>query len=410
MSEQMSRRTFIGKAAAAGTALGGLTLRADEHPAASQPALEWRNRQPTMGYARLGRTHFMTSRCVFGAGQVTNPDDLRLLEVAIERGMNYIDTGRFYRNSEATIAQLCRKHRDKFWIVSKAAHIGWPDMTIQKGEDAKAARLYTEQLDASLAALKVDVIDCYMVQGVEHDWIVTMDSLYAAFEKACKAGKVRYLGLSTHTNVAQICELAARTGRYDVVMLAVHPGSLGDLRPAIKAMRDAGIGVVSMKTSAPIRRDPRAFDGQYDQMFAGQQLSPYQRAYAYMLARGGIDAFIAHMPNRRILDENLAVPALKLGQAELDRLERRARAEARGACRHCSACSRACPEGVNVADMLRYHAYASHYGEPEVARALYRLAGEDRAWRCTSCGACQASCPETIDLAAVIAGVRSQLA
>jgi predicted aldo/keto reductase-like oxidoreductase len=175
-------------------------------------------------------------------------------------------------------------------------------------------------------------------------------------------------------------------------------------------MREAGIGIVSMKTSGPIRKDPKAYEDKYPETFGGQELSPYQRAYAFMLSRGGVDAFISHMPNHKILEENLAVPALKLSRAELDRIETQALAEARGACRHCGACNQACDQGVNVSDMLRYHAYAHGYGEPDVARELYQIMGKSRAPRCTACGACQAACPESIDLASVIRSVRVELA
>ena len=308
---------------------------------------------------------------------------------------------------------LYRQPQDRnvnyFRVLSKAGHIGWPDMRIKPGDDAQAAQLYTDQLEESLRQLQVDTIDCYMVQGVEHDWIVTMDALYEAFLKAREGGKVRYFGLATHTNVATVCDLAAESKRYDVVMLAVNPNSLADLAPSIKKMRDAGIGVISMKTSGPITRDPKVYDKKYDQMFAGQSLTPYQRAYAYMLARGGIDAFNSHMPNVRILEQNLAVPSLKLSRADLGHIEKQVLAETRGSCRHCGACNRACPEGVNVADMLRCHAYLHTYQERDLARSLYAASGRDRAFLCTQCGACQAACPESIDLGTVISSLRAEL-
>jgi predicted aldo/keto reductase-like oxidoreductase len=410
----MNRRTFLGHAArtaAAGAVIGNLELFGDEVPMDTEPKLEWRNKQPTMTYAKLGRSGFMVSRCVFGAGGLFRAGgDTRLVEVALERGVNYLDTGRPYAESEAILAEIVKGRRDRVWLVSKAGHIGWPDMRIKPGEDAEAAKLYTTQLDESLRQLKTDTIDCYMLQGVEHDWVVTMDALYEAFLKARTAGKVRYFGLATHTNVARVCELAAETKRYDVVMLAVNPNSLESLAPSIKKMHDAGIGVVSMKTSGPITREPKVFDEHYHQMFAGQELSPYQRAYAYMLFRGGIDTFNSHTPNHQILEENLAVPSLKLSGEDLDRIEDRTRTESRGACRHCGSCSRACPEGVNVADMLRYHAYIHNYHEPGVARELYQMLGKERAHSCTKCGACQLACPESIDLAEVVSSLRVELA
>jgi len=413
MSNTINRRAFLHQAACAAagsTILPNLAFAADKPPATA-PAPEWRNRKDTMGYARLGRTNFMTSRAVFGAGGLyRGGGSLTLLEMALDRGLNYIDTGRPYKQSEAALSDLLKTARDKVWICSKAGHIGWPEQSLKPGQHKEAAKLYTDQLHESLKQLRVDTIDCYMVQGVEHDWVVTSEALYGAFDKARKEGKVRFYGLSTHTNVPKVCELAVKTGWYDVIMLAVNPNSLADLSPVIKKMREAGIGLVSMKTSGPIGRDKKAYDEAYKQDFEGKELSPYQRAYAYLLSRGGIDAFISHTPNRQILEENLAVPTLKLSQASLDRLERMAITEARGSCRHCGQCTSACPKGVNVADMLRYHAYVHNYNEREVAKALYDQLGRDKASLCTACGKCTIACPESINLAGVISSLQVDFA
>lgn len=411
MSDEMNRRVFLGRAAslaAGGAVLGGLEALGQTSRPASEPALEWRNRQPTMAYAKLGRTNFMVSRCVFGAAGLYGggKGDLRLLETAIERGVNYIDTARGYGQSESALAGILKKCRDKVWIVSKAIDMGFPRNVLERGEDARAAKLYTDQLEVSLKQLGVETIDCYMIQGVAHDWIVKMDSLYDAFTKARKAGKVRYFGLATHTNVQEVCELAAETGRYDVVQLAVHPTSLEELAPAIKKMRTAGIGVISMKTAGPIGKNPKVFDRWYDPTLTGRKLSPFQRAYVYMLTRGHVDAFNSHMPTREILEENLAVPTLKLAKADLDRIEAAALAATRASCRHCGACDRACPNGLRPAAMLRCYSYAHHYREPGTARAQYAMLGRDPAASCTGCGRCRSACRASIDLPAVIASLR----
>ncbi|MGB9623744.1 MAG: aldo/keto reductase [Phycisphaerae bacterium] len=415
MSDEMNRRVFLGRAAslAAGSALlGGLEALGQTSRPASEPALEWRNRQPTMAYAKLGRTNFMVSRCVFGAAGLYGggKGDLRLLEAAIERGVNYIDTARGYGQSESALAGVLKKCREKVWIVSKATDMGYPRNVLKRGEDARAAKLYTDQLEESLRQLGVDTIDCYMVQGVEHDWVVTMDSLYEAFTKARKAGKVRFFGLATHTNVQDVCELAARTGRYDVVQLAVNPRSLEELGPAVKTMRAAGIGVISMKTGGPIGRNPKIYDPCYDPALLGGKLSPFQRAFAYMLARGRVDAFNSHMPTRQILEENLAVPTLKLAQADLDRIEEQVLAATRDSCRHCGDCDRACPNGLRPSVMLRCYSYEHHYRDPGMARAQYAMLGRDPAASCTGCGRCRSACRASIDLPAVIESLRERMA
>lgn len=374
----------------------------------------WRNKQPTMGYRRLGRTGFMSSRIAFGAGGLFQTGgSTRVLEMAIERGLNYLDTGRAYRQSEATLAPLLKQHRDKLWLCSKAGDIGWPTMKVKPGQDALAARMYAEQLDESLRQMRVDHIDCYMVQGVEHTWVVSMDSIFEAFEKARKAGKVGAFGLATHTNVREVGAAAIETGRCDVIMLAVNPASFhAELKDTIRSLRDAGVGIVSMKETGTFGKAPgqAAYDHLYGETFAGQTLSAHQRAYAYMLHVAGVDVCNIHMPNHKIMEEDLALPMLQLGRAEAGRLEQRVLAEVGGACRHCGRCTHACPNGVQVADMVRYHAYVHHYGDRAFARWQYGLAGGGRAHACTPCGRCADACPEPIDLPEIVQSVRRLLA
>lgn len=416
MSDQVNRRTFLQRAAqtaAAGALLGNHLVQGEQSQTqpATQPALEWRNKQPTMSYAKLGRTGFMTSRCVFGAGGVyRNSRDMRLLEMAIDKGINYIDTGREYGSSEAAIAEVMKRQRDKVFIVSKAAHIGWPDMTVKPGEDAKAAKVYTDQLEESLRQMQVETIDCYMVQGVEHEWVVTMDALYDAFCKARKAGKVRYFGLATHTNIVKVCELAAKSGRYDAIMMAVNPNSLAQLAPTIETLHEAGIGTVAMKVSGAIRESSKESEERYGNMFADQKLSAHQQAFAYLLFRGKVDAFISHINSRQVLEENVVVPTLKLGQAQLESLRDNAVARAQGACRHCGDCIRSCQQDVRPADLLRCHAYLHIYHEADDARRLYENYGRAAADRCLACGTCRGVCPEGIDLPKVISNLRSEFA
>jgi len=65
--------------------------------------LEWRNKQEGMVYRQLGRTGLMVSELVFGTERIT-PDNVRPLEVAIERGINYYDTAPQYGKGAAETA------------------------------------------------------------------------------------------------------------------------------------------------------------------------------------------------------------------------------------------------------------------------------------------------------------------
>ncbi len=83
---------------------------------------EWRNRQEGMVYRQLGRTGLMVSELAFGT-ELNNPDNLRPVEVAFERGINYFDTAPSYNKglAEVTLSKVFNtpSKRDKVFFATK---------------------------------------------------------------------------------------------------------------------------------------------------------------------------------------------------------------------------------------------------------------------------------------------------
>jgi len=83
---------------------------------------EWRNRQGGMVYRQLGRTGFMVSEIVFGTERI-KPDNIRPLEAALERGVNFFDTAPQYGKgaSETAIGKVLSTSsiREKVFLATK---------------------------------------------------------------------------------------------------------------------------------------------------------------------------------------------------------------------------------------------------------------------------------------------------
>ncbi len=319
-SHSLNRRTFL-QISAAATAGGNSLLKTAEASEKSEESQRiHRNERPSMTYRKLGRTNFMCSRLIFGCGAaLMGGNAVGLLDVAFEAGINYFDTGRPYRDSEHHLAPFLKEHRDEVWITSKAANMGWPNQQIQPHQGKEAAKLYTGQLDKSLQALETDYIDCYMIMGIDDTGFVKNEELYNAFLKAKQAGKVGYYGISTHKNAQAVIEAAIETGCYDVIMPAITPAgwydyqlkklsentkSLKDLQPVLQQAREAGIGLVAMKVAIMLGNEGNVFDSYYDESLKEAELTPQQKAYTYVLQHG-LDVANSHMPNYKILQENL---------------------------------------------------------------------------------------------------------
>ena len=334
----MDRRGFIRVSAAA--AVGGSTLLAGAGPvtkgANQDNALAIRNERPSMTYRKLGRTNIVSSRLVFGCGAaLAGGKAVRLLDRAFEAGINHFDVGSniYYKGSEQSLAPFIKAHRDAIWVLSKApARVRVKPGESFTVEQAKtAAEMWTGLMDRSLKDLDTDYVDAYYLMGVTRPDVVRSEELYEAFLKAKAAGKVGYFGLSTHKNTQDCLEAAIETGWYDLAMIGVTPAGwydwdlknllpgtppLIELEPLLKRARDAGIGLVGLKTvrhlapkaTALGNDDPTAFDKHYDEKFLASPLSSFQRAYAYVLGHG-LDVVNADMQNFKHLEENILAAA-----------------------------------------------------------------------------------------------------
>ncbi len=291
---------------------------------------------PAMTYRTLGRTGFEASRLFMGCGaslMFRGKDDL--LHTAFDAGINVYDVGYrgYYRWAERNLAAFLKAKRDEVFVISKAvADVdAEPDDAISVEQAKQAARIWSERLDQSLSDLGVDKVDAYYLMAAHNPSLIESEEIQAAFEKAKAAGKVRHLGVSTHRNAEKVLLAAAKTGRYDLAMIAITPGGwydwesksvlegskpLAELRPVLEKAKASGIALVGMKAARHLSGLPvlgwwkklDAFDGHYNEKLMAAPFSPFQRSYAYVLEHG-LDVVNADIQDLAQLRENVAATA-----------------------------------------------------------------------------------------------------
>jgi aryl-alcohol dehydrogenase-like predicted oxidoreductase len=331
------RRKFLQYLAALG--IGGQTLlRSWDVRAATAAASEAAGASsplPPMTHRKLGRTGWEASRLIFGSGAALSrrPND-PLLEAAFDAGINVFDVGfrGYYDDAEKHLGPFARKRRDRIFLISKA-YVPLdvdPDEEITSAQARSGAAGWLEALEGSLRELGVDQMDAYYLMASNNPSVVGSDEIQSAFQKAKQAGKVRFLGLSTHQNAQNVLGAAIRSGGYDLAMIAITPGGwydwadktilegsppMKDLQPVLARAREAGIGLVGMKAGRYLAGrkflgwgNPSAFDTYYDPKLLSAKLSPYQRSYAYVLEHG-LDVVNADMQSFAHLHENVVAAA-----------------------------------------------------------------------------------------------------
>jgi aryl-alcohol dehydrogenase-like predicted oxidoreductase len=121
----LSRRHFLELGAAGALTVPFLAQCGRKNAVSeSRVAQEWRNRQSGMAYRQLGKTGLMVSEVLSG-GDPVRLDNYRQVEVAIERGLNYLDMAPSYGNGECEEAYAKvidgSSKREKVFMTTKVS-------------------------------------------------------------------------------------------------------------------------------------------------------------------------------------------------------------------------------------------------------------------------------------------------
>jgi hypothetical protein len=347
-------------------------------------------------YAPLGKTGMKISDVSFGASRLRREEDV--VRHAFDVGINYFDTAESYTGgvSETTIGRALAGHRDRVFLTSKVETTA----TSRRGELMRA-------LEGSLRRLGTDHVDVYFNHAVNDVERISNPEWHEFVATARKQGKIRFSGMSGHAGKLIPClEWAIEHRAVDVVLVAYNFGQdpafysrlldtfdfialQPDLPRVLARAKEAGIGVVAMKTlmgaklndMRPYERDGATFA---------------QAAFRWVLSSPNVDALIVSMTSRERIDEYVAASGWTTTRAgDLPLLHRYALRQSDAYCRFgCDACHDSCPSGVAVSEVLRTRMYGVDYGDLSLARAEYAKLGAGAA-ACLDCAdpSCAAACP-----------------
>ncbi|HXW79165.1 MAG TPA: aldo/keto reductase [Acidimicrobiales bacterium] len=177
-----------------------------------------------MRYGEIAGVTPAPSRIVLGAGsfdEERRADAWRLLDHYLTLGGSVVDTAAVYGNgaSERVLGEWLARSgsRDDVVILTKGGHPSLPDWT-----DRLTPEEVGQDLDASLARLKVDRIDLYMLH--RDDERIPVDELVDLLARCVESGKVKAVAVSNWTwpRVEDANLYAARRGAPSLAVNSVH--------------------------------------------------------------------------------------------------------------------------------------------------------------------------------------------
>jgi len=378
-------------------------------------------------YRVLGRTGFKVSDIGYGAGNLTNAN---VFEVALDMGINYIDTAEHYARgqSETTIGQVLKKRdRKKLFLTTKL------NMHFGGGSTQEKVK---ERFAKCLERLQTDYVDCLMVHMTPVVGDVTHEGFHEAVKEFKAEGRVRYIGLSNHgpehrlfgnieDPMEKVIMAAAEDGRFDVALFVYNFLQKDQGEKIIKACKAKNMGVTLMKVnpvggymSMQARMDrwkesgrdiPENYVKAFDDFKAMvDKAEPFKEKYGlksneevrdaaikFVLSHPGVHSACPTMNTFDDLNTFVALSGQTLETADNSMLNDYRATLGHLYCRHaCGICESACPQNVPVNTIMRYNHYFTAQGREKHAMSKYAQLGHAKADGCQDCsGACAKACP-----------------
>ncbi len=323
-----------------------------------------------MKYRRLGKTNLQVSVIGFGGIPIQRVDAFNAEKVvnrAIELGINFFDTARGYTDSEEKLGAVLKKHRDQVIIATKSM--------------ARDKKRMAADIEKSLKSLAVDYIDLYQIHNVKDkgalEQVMGADGAFAALKEAKEKGKIRHIGVTGH--IKDVLSKILPTGEMETVQFPFNPVETDGARKLFEMAEQMDIGIIAMKP------------------MAGGALTNAKLALRFILEHP-VSVAIPGMDAPEQVEENAAAGNDPRLLSETEREELAGVVAGLGArfCRRCEYCL-PCRQGIDIPSVFLFDGYYTRYDLKDWAQDRYR-AMKVKPDDCLACGECEERCPYNLPI------------
>jgi aryl-alcohol dehydrogenase-like predicted oxidoreductase len=162
----------------------------------------------------------------------------RLINGALDAGLNVIDTAECYVDSEEKIGKVVSRRRNEFFLFTKCGH--------DKDGDHWNPKKMAEQIDRSLKRLQTDRVDLLQLHSCTEEQLRQGDVI-EVIQGARDAGKTRFIGYSGD---GQAALYAVQSGMFDTLQISLSIADQEALDLVLPSAQAKGIGVIAKRPIA----------------------------------------------------------------------------------------------------------------------------------------------------------------
>jgi len=311
-----------------------------------------------MKYRKLGHTGLIVSEVALGSmqfggkmnmGNLSQEDTTRMVRVALENGINLIDTADVYSlgESETLLGNALTGIRQEIVLATK---VRLPMSENFNRSGATRVNILRE-VEGSLARLQTDYIDVYQVHGWDSN--TPLEETLRTLDDLVRQGKVRYIGLSNFMSwqAATALGLQGRLGLERFVTAQMYYSLVGRSLEfefqSFAEYHDVGILVWSplaggFLTGKYSRDNPAPTGSRFadagpfvpfdqevgyhvldalNEVAARHGASPARVAIAWLLGRPAVSSVILAARKEQQLEDNIRAVDLQLSEADVRQLD-----------------------------------------------------------------------------------------
>ena len=234
----------------------------------------------------------------------------RVLNAALDGGINFLDTSACYGETEEMIGKTVAHRRDEYFLATKCGHVTG-DAT---GQDWTVATI-EESIDRSLRRLQTDHVDLVQLHSCPLE-VLQQGDVIEALQRARDAGKTRFIG---HSGDNEAARWAVESGHFDTLQTSYNlVEQHGRTKDLLSLANERGVGTIIKRPVANgvwgKASSPSSYGDEYHRRseimrklgpIDGEPDDPHMLTMGFTLANPDVDVAIVGSHNPAHVQSNI---------------------------------------------------------------------------------------------------------
>lgn len=335
---------------------------------------------------------------------VDEEETAKMVEYAINKGINYFDTAWGYHDgeSELVMGKVLKKYsREKFYLATK-----FPGYDLSNMD--KVEEIFEKQLEKC----QVEYFDFYLFHNVNEKNIEQyLDPKYGILDYLLKQkenGRIKHLGFSVHGSLEVTKRFLEAYGQYmefGQVQLNYLDYEFQAAKAKVELLNEYNIPIWVME---PLRGGKlvtlsEEHEKRLKECRPNEEIIAW--AFRFLQTLPGVTMVLSGMSTMDQLEENIKIfeEDKPLNEQEMKTLLEIANEMVKGntlPCTSCRYCTVHCPKGLDIPKILAlYNEHIFTGGGFLAPMAISTLPDDKKPSACIGCKSCEAVCPQQLKIA-----------